>query len=84
MLQLNRVTTLQKNAYSRTFMNKNNFELIGKVFLLSAIISILIKYSDQFLSIPATATAALIMVLLPTILMATILLWRKQKVVKRI
>ncbi|NWF61115.1 MAG: hypothetical protein HXY43_18110 [Fischerella sp.] len=49
-----------------------------KVFLLSAVISVLIKYAGIFLPIPATATNALILVLLPTVLMAIALLWRFQ------
>ena len=47
-----------------------------KLLLSSALLSILIKYAAPFLWIPATATSVLIMVLSPTMVMATVLLWR--------
>lgn len=61
---------------------KNQFIFILKVLLLSAVISIFIKYVAPSLSIPETATNALIIVLLPNVIMATVLLWqlsRKEK-----
>ena len=50
-----------------------------KLLLFSALLSILIKYAAPFLWIPATATSVLIMVLSPTMVMATVLLWRVPK-----
>ena len=47
-----------------------------KLLLSSALLSILIKYAAPFLWIPATVTNVLIMVLSPTMVMATVLLWR--------
>ncbi|MEY3401395.1 MAG: hypothetical protein RLZZ86_1010 [Cyanobacteriota bacterium] len=47
-----------------------------KLLLSSALLSVLIKYAAPFLLIPATMTSALIMVLSPTMVMATVLLWR--------
>jgi hypothetical protein len=47
-----------------------------KLLLFSALLSVLIKYAAPFLGIPATVTNVLIMILSPTIIMATVLLWR--------
>ncbi|MEI6445878.1 MAG: hypothetical protein WCO29_22800 [Nostocales cyanobacterium ELA583] len=47
-----------------------------KLLLFSALLSVLIKYAAPFLFLPATVTNVLIMVLSPTIIMATVLLWR--------
>ncbi|MBR8837824.1 MAG: hypothetical protein DSM106950_28415 [Stigonema ocellatum SAG 48.90 = DSM 106950] len=58
---------------------ENQVEFVLKVFLLSAGISFLIKYLAPSLSIPMTATNALIMVLLPTVMVAIALLWRFQR-----
>ncbi|RAM52441.1 MAG: hypothetical protein C6Y22_06180 [Hapalosiphonaceae cyanobacterium JJU2] len=57
---------------------KNQLGFLLKVFLLSAVISLLIKYVGPFLFIPATSINALIIVLLPTVMMAIALLWRFQ------
>ncbi|BAZ66474.1 MAG: hypothetical protein KME28_21825 [Pelatocladus maniniholoensis HA4357-MV3] len=57
---------------------KNQLGFVLKVFLLSAVISLLIKYAGPFLFIPATSINALIIVLLPTVIMAIALLWRFQ------
>lgn len=61
--------------------NKHGYPLqtirfLLKLLLSSALLSLLIKYADPFLWIPATSTNALIMVLSPTMIMATVLLWR--------
>ncbi|NEQ96114.1 MAG: hypothetical protein F6K30_05220 [Cyanothece sp. SIO2G6] len=50
--------------------------LIGKVMVLSLLISLAIKYLVPFLAIPATDTVALIIVLLPCIIMMGLLGWR--------
>ena len=62
---------------------KNQFIFMLKVLFLSGAISLFIKYLAPSLSIPETATNALIIVLLPNVIMVTILVWqlsRKQKV----
>ena len=55
---------------------KDQIIFLLKVLLLSAVISFFIKYVAPSFSIPETATNALIIVLLPTVIMATILLWQ--------
>lgn len=51
-------------------------QFVLKIFVISAVLSILIKYGGPFLSIPATGTNALIAVLLPSFLLGGVLLWR--------
>ncbi|MEM6399994.1 MAG: hypothetical protein AAF757_07120 [Cyanobacteria bacterium P01_D01_bin.116] len=55
---------------------KNQFIFVLKVLLLSAVISVFIKYVAPSLSIPETATNALIIILLPNVIMATLLIWQ--------
>lgn len=69
--------TLQRNVYSRTSM-ENQMGFILKLLLLSALLSLLIKYAAPSLTIPATASNALIIVLLPPVILAIALLWRFQ------
>ncbi|MBN3877141.1 MULTISPECIES: hypothetical protein [unclassified Nostoc] len=57
---------------------ENQLGLILKLLLLSALLSVLIKYAGPSLSIPATATNALIIVFLPIAIVAIALLWRFQ------
>ncbi|MBD2519143.1 hypothetical protein H6G93_30125 [Nostoc sp. FACHB-973] len=57
---------------------QNQLGFVLKLLLLSALISALIKYIAPSLSISATATNALIIVLLPSGIMAIALLWRFQ------
>lgn len=71
------VYTLQKNVYCRTFI-ENKMDFILKLLLLSALLSLLIKYAAPSLAIPATASNALIIVLLPPVIIAIALLWRFQ------
>jgi hypothetical protein len=52
--------------------------IVLKLLLLSALLSLLIKYVGPSLSIPVTATNALIIVLLPIVIIAIALLWRFQ------
>jgi hypothetical protein len=66
-----------KNFYCRTTM-ENQLGLVLKLLLLSALLSILIKYAAPSLSIPTTATNALIMILSPIAILAIALLWRFQ------
>ncbi|NJM21857.1 MAG: hypothetical protein HC836_45405 [Richelia sp. RM2_1_2] len=53
---------------------KNQLIFILKVLLLSWAISVFIKYIAPNLSIPETATNALIIVLLPNLIVAAVLL----------
>jgi membrane protein YdbS with pleckstrin-like domain len=76
-VQPNLVDTLQKNVYYRTMM-ENQLGLVLKLLLLSALLSLLIKYVGPSLSIPATSTNALIIILLPIVIIAIALLWRFQ------
>jgi len=55
---------------------KNQFIFVLKVLLLSAVISVLIKYVAPSFPIPETATNALIIILLPNVIMATLLVWQ--------
>ncbi|MBW4673918.1 MAG: hypothetical protein KME52_07795 [Desmonostoc geniculatum HA4340-LM1] len=57
---------------------QNQLGFVLKLLLLSALISVLIKYVAPSLSISATATNTLIIVLLPSVMMAIALLWRFQ------
>lgn len=51
---------------------------IIKLFLLSGLISVAIKYLLPLLNIPATATVALVLVLTPPAILAALLAWRAQ------
>jgi hypothetical protein len=55
---------------------ENQLGFFVKLLLFSALLSVLIKYAGPFLLIPATVANVLIMILSPTIIMATVLLWR--------
>ncbi len=57
---------------------QNQSGFVVKLFLISALISALIKYVAPYLSISATTTNALIIVLLPIAVVAIALLWRFQ------
>jgi hypothetical protein len=57
---------------------ENQLGFVLKLLLLSALLSLLIKYVAPSVSIPATATNALIIVLLPNVIIAIALLWRFQ------
>jgi len=57
---------------------ENQMGFILKLLLLSALLSLLIKYAAPSLTIPATASNALIIVLLPPVILAIALLWRFQ------
>lgn len=51
----------------------NQFGLVFKVFSLSVLISVLIKYAAPTLPIPETGTNALILILSPTAIVAILL-----------
>ncbi|WP_138498184.1 hypothetical protein [Nostoc sp. PA-18-2419] len=57
---------------------ENQLGFVLKLLLLSAFVSVLIKYVAPSLSVSATATNALIIVLLPIAIVALALLWRFQ------
>ncbi|MFS0517058.1 hypothetical protein ACEYW6_20395 [Nostoc sp. UIC 10607] len=57
---------------------ENQLGLVLKLLLLSALLSVLIKYVAPSLLIPATATNALIIIFLPIVIIAIALLWRFQ------
>jgi hypothetical protein len=57
---------------------ENQLGIVLKLLLISALLSLLIKYAAPSLSIPATASNALIIVLLPIVIIAIALLWRFQ------
>ncbi len=57
---------------------ENQLGLLLKVFAMSVGLSVLIKYACPSLGIPGTALNALIMVLSPTVILGTVLLWRMQ------
>jgi len=57
---------------------QNQSGFLVKLFLISALISALINYVAPYLSISATTTNALIIVLLPIAVVAIALLWRFQ------
>jgi hypothetical protein len=57
---------------------QNQLIFIVKLLVLSALLSILIKYVLPSVPLPATATNALILVLSPSVIMAIALLWRFQ------
>ncbi|MUG95640.1 hypothetical protein F7734_26095 [Scytonema sp. UIC 10036] len=58
---------------------QNQLGFVFKVFFLSAVLSVLIKYASTSPLIPATATNALIIVFLPSVIMAGFLLWRQKE-----
>ncbi|MEH2117073.1 hypothetical protein [Nostoc sp.] len=57
---------------------ENQLGFVLKLLLLSALLSVLIKYAGPSLSILPTATNALIIIFLPIVIMAIALLWRFQ------
>jgi hypothetical protein len=69
------VSTTPNNVYIRTQM-ATQLGFLLKLLGLSALLSVAIKYVGPSLFIPGTATNALIMVLSPTVILMTILLWR--------
>ncbi|HEY9853933.1 MAG TPA: hypothetical protein V6D28_30975 [Leptolyngbyaceae cyanobacterium] len=55
---------------------ENQVWFLLKVLVLSAIISVLIKYGGPLLNVNGTPLVALILVLLPSIVLAIALWWR--------
>lgn len=56
--------------------NNSNLNLILKVTIASAFLSVLIKYGGPLLPIAATPTNVLVVVLSPTVIVAGLLGWR--------
>ena len=52
---------------------------ISKILFFSLILSIMIKYGGQFLSLSPTLAIVLTMVLLPTVMVALTLGWQSRK-----
>lgn len=52
---------------------------VVKILLLSAVLSLLIKYGGQYLVLKATTTTALTIVLTPSIVIGLVLGWRYSK-----
>ena len=61
--------------YRNIIIMNNKIGFLIKVLILSAGLSFLIKYGGPYLSIPSTATNALIAVLTPSIVAAIFLGW---------
>jgi|UPI00036AA593 hypothetical protein len=61
---------------------KSQLGFVLEVFLLSAVISVLIKYAGPYLPIAQTTTNVLIIVFSPTACLAIALLWRANKTKK--
>ncbi|BAZ50263.1 hypothetical protein NIES4103_28790 [Nostoc sp. NIES-4103] len=57
---------------------ENQLGFVMKLLVLSAVLSLLIKYIGPSFLIPATATNALLIILMPNVIMAIALLWRFQ------
>ncbi len=55
---------------------QNQLGLLLKLAFFSLVLSLLIKYGGESLSIPATTANVIGIILLPTIIMAILLLWR--------
>jgi hypothetical protein len=58
---------------------ENQTGFVLKVFLLSAVLSAMIKYVGPYLNIPAESQIVLIIVLLPSLVLAIALWWRNQQ-----
>ncbi|AHJ29396.1 hypothetical protein PN465_02615 [Nodularia spumigena CS-584] len=62
---------------------KNNLGFVVKLLVISSLLSVLIKYAGPNVSIMATDANALIIVLLPTVMIAIALFWRFQSAPKQ-
>lgn len=76
-MQLKLVDTPPQNVYCRT-LRVNQMSFIVKLLVVSALLSGLIKYVAPSVEIPATDAIALMIVLLPTVIIAIALAWRFQ------
>lgn len=57
-------------------MQDDRWLFILKLLIISAALSVAIKYGAPLLKIPATSEVALVLVLTPSILLGMVLLWR--------
>ncbi len=58
---------------------QNQLVFIVKLIFFSAVLSFLIKYGGTSLAIPQTTTNVIVIILLPTLIMTALLLWRIPK-----
>lgn len=58
---------------------ETQLRFIIKVFLLSMVISLLIKYSDLIITINPTARNGIIIVILPSLILGLTLIYRSKK-----
>ena len=58
---------------------ENKASFILKIFILSAVLSGIIKYVCPYFNVPEGSQIALIMVLLPSLVLAIALWWRYQQ-----
>ncbi|MFB2896339.1 hypothetical protein ACE1CI_25805 [Aerosakkonemataceae cyanobacterium BLCC-F50] len=58
---------------------ENQTEFLLKVFILSAVLSAIIKFVCPYFNVPAETQIVLIIVLLPTVVLAIALWWRYQQ-----
>ncbi|MBE9226150.1 hypothetical protein IQ264_12015 [Phormidium sp. LEGE 05292] len=58
---------------------ENKTEFLLKIFILSAVLSAITKYVCPYFNVPAESQIALIVVLLPTVVLAIALWWRYQQ-----
>jgi len=61
---------------------QNQLGFIVKLIFFSAVLSFLIKYEGTSLAIPQTTTNVIVIILLPTLIMTGLLLWRISKTSK--
>jgi len=61
---------------------QNQLGFIVKLIFFSAVLSFLIKYEGKSLAIPQTTTNVIVIILLPTLMMTALLLWRIPKTSK--
>ncbi|MFW6264289.1 MAG: hypothetical protein ACOC3E_02070 [Cyanobacteriota bacterium] len=59
-------------------MRNSGLGFILKVFAASTLLSVLVKYGGRYLPVAPTSLNALVIVLLPTVVMAIVLWWRSQ------
>ncbi|MGK7893979.1 MAG: hypothetical protein AB4372_10235 [Xenococcus sp. (in: cyanobacteria)] len=58
---------------------KDNITFIVKIFILSSILSVVIKYGGQLLSISPTVAIAIAAIFLPSMIVALALTWRSRQ-----
>jgi hypothetical protein len=61
---------------------QNQLGFIVKLIFFSGVLSFLIKYEGASLAIPQTTTNVIVIILLPTLMMTALLIWRIPKTSK--